>query len=330
MQHGPKDLCVFALKSSRALGEAICNRLDLSLAAHEERGFEDGEHKSRPLESVRDKDVYVISSLHGDGELTVNDKLCRALFFLGALRDAGAGRLTAVLPYLCYARKDRRTKPRDPVTTRYVAALFEAVGIDRMVTIDVHNPVAYENAFRKPAELVEAFPLFVDHFTRRLGQRRATVVSPDAGGAKRAERFRQKLEHALSRPVESALMGKSRSEGVVSGEAFAGDVQGRVAIIIDDLIASGTTLARAAEACRARGAAEVHAAATHGLFVAAASGVLERAALDSVVITNTVPPAHLAPDLLRNKIVVLNVAPLFAECIRRLHTGGSLVELIER
>lgn len=104
----------------------MARRLGVSLAEHEERDFEWGQHKTRPLESVRDRDVFVVQSLHGDFERSVNDKLCRLLFFLGALRDAGAGRVTAVVPFLCYSRKDRKTKARDPVTTRYVAALFEA------------------------------------------------------------------------------------------------------------------------------------------------------------------------------------------------------------
>src|SRR5690606_19275225 len=109
---------------------------------HEEREFEDGEHKARPLVNVRDRDVYVLQSLGGDATASVNDKLVRLLFFLGALRDASAAPVTAVVPYLAYARKDVRTQPRDPVLTRYTAALFEAVGIDRIVALEVHNPAA--------------------------------------------------------------------------------------------------------------------------------------------------------------------------------------------
>src|SRR5262245_51500598 len=124
------ELVVFALNASRESGENVCAHLGSSLSAHEEREFEDGEQKLRPLVNVRGRDVFVVESLYGDSRLTVNDKLCRLLFFLGALRDASAGRVTAVVPYLCYARKDRKSKRRDPVTTRYVAALFEAVGVN--------------------------------------------------------------------------------------------------------------------------------------------------------------------------------------------------------
>src|SRR6187455_2239428 len=141
-------LRIFAPAATAEFGEAVSRVLGQPLAAHEERDFEDGEHKIRPLDVVRDADVYVLQSLHGGPRESANDKLCRLLFFIGALRDAGAARVTVVAPYLCYARKDRRTKPHDPVTTRYIAQLFEAVGAEAVVTLEVHNPAAYENAFR--------------------------------------------------------------------------------------------------------------------------------------------------------------------------------------
>src|SRR5512135_3205205 len=142
----PEPIHLFALNASRAFGERVAQRLGMPLSPHEERDFEDGEHKARPLASVRGADVFVIQSLYGEPGQGVNDKLCRLLFFIGALRDASAGRVTAVVPYLCYARKDRKTQARDPVTTRYVAALFEAVGTDRVLTLDVHNLAAFQNA----------------------------------------------------------------------------------------------------------------------------------------------------------------------------------------
>jgi len=130
---GGSDLALFSLRSGLAYGERVAVKLGVRLGAHEERDFEWGQHKARPLESVRGKDVYVVQSLHGDFAQNVNDKLCRLLFFLGALRDAAAGRITAVVPFLCYARKERKTQPRDPVTTRYVAGLFEAVGLSARI-----------------------------------------------------------------------------------------------------------------------------------------------------------------------------------------------------
>ncbi len=322
-------MSLFALDPDRDLGQRMARVLGLSLSAHEERDFEDGEHKIRPLESVRGRDVFVVQSLYGDGQRSVNDKLCRLLFFLGTLRDASAARVTAVLPYLCYARKDRRTKPRDPVTTRYVAALFEAVGVDRVVTLDVHNLAAYQNAFRCPADHLEARGLFARWLLPRLGERELVVVSPDSGGMKRVDRFKETLEPLLGRAVPTAFMEKQRSEGKVSGKALVGEVRGRVALILDDLISSGTTLARAARACREQGATEVHAACTHGVFVGGASEVLADEALDGVVITDTIPPFRLGEELLASKVRVLDTSTLFARAVERIHTGGSVVELVE-
>ena len=162
------DLLLFGLEASRGFAADVARALGTPLAVHEERGFEDGEHKTRPLESVRGRDVYVVQSLYGDAAQTVNDKLVRLLFFVGALRDASAARVTAVVPYLAYARKDRKSKSRDPVTTRYVAQLFEAVGADRIVTLDVHNLAAYQNAFRCRTEHLERMLVRQPHFAGRL------------------------------------------------------------------------------------------------------------------------------------------------------------------
>jgi ribose-phosphate pyrophosphokinase len=319
---------VFSLVSGSALLERIGQQLGISPGRHEERGFEDGEHKIRPLESVRGRDVYVVESLFGDESLSVNDKLVRMLFFLRAIRDAGAERVTAVAPYLCYARKDMRTKARDPVTSRYVASLFEAMEIDRMVVVDVHNLAAFENSFRVPTEHLTAAPVFVDVFARLVGEAPVSVVSPDAGGVKRAERVRQALEERLGRPVGSAFIEKYRSEGIVRGGAVVGEVVDRVAIIIDDLISSGTTLVRAAAACRKQGARRAFAAATHGVFSADSSRLLADSELEHVVILDTIPPDRLDSELLKSRVEVVDCAPMLAAAIHRLHTNGSLVDLV--
>mgnify|MGYP001222473607 CR=1 FL=1 len=167
---------LFALAGTDALGRSIADRLGQPLARHEERDFEDGEHKARPLDAVAGADVYVVHSLHGGPTQSANDKLCRLLFFMGACRDAGAARVTAVTPYLCYARKDRRTKPNDPVTTRYVAALFEAIGTDAIVTLEVHNEAAYENAFRCRAIALSAAPLLLERIKAIVGDEPLCVV----------------------------------------------------------------------------------------------------------------------------------------------------------
>jgi ribose-phosphate pyrophosphokinase len=255
--------------------------------------------------------------------------LCRLLFFLGALKDASAASVTAVVPYLCYARKDRKTKPRDPVTTRYLAGLFEAVGVDRVVTLDVHNVAAFQNSFRCRTDHLSALLLFVERFAPIIGDEPVVVVSPDIGGAKRARGFAEALEGALEREVPSAFVEKHRSGGVVTGGAFAGDVNGRVALIIDDLISSGGTMLRAAHACRELDAREVHAIATHGLFVEGAGKMFANDALEQVVITDSVPAFRLDPATVGDKLVVLDSAPLFAEAIHRMDEGGSLTALLE-
>lgn len=319
---------LFALSESRPLGESIGAALGIPLSPHEERDFEDGEHKTRPLESVRGCDVFVIQSLYSEPGKSVNDKLCRLLFFIGALKDASARSVTAVLPYLGYARKDRKTKTRDPVTTRYVAQLLESVGTDRVLTLDVHNLAAFQNAFRCPTDHLEAKELFVDYFAAHISNAEVVVVSPDVGGVKRAELFREALNQRLSRPAGSAFMEKQRSAGIVSGEALVGDVNGKAAIIIDDMISTGGTISRTAHACRRQGAQSVYAAASHGIFVGEADQVVADPALDSLVVTNTLPPFRLDPKLARNRLTVLDVAPLLADAIRHIHTSGSIVEFL--
>jgi ribose-phosphate pyrophosphokinase len=324
---GRATVQLFSLGTSRALGELVASQLGFALAPHEEREFEDGEHKARPVASVRDADAYILHSLHGAPGQSANDKLVRLAFFAACLKDAGAARVTAVAPYLCYSRKDRRTQPRDPVTTRYVAQVLEACGVDRVVTLDVHNVAAFQNAFRCETVHLEARPLFVQHFVERIGKEEIVIVSPDAGGVKRAERFRTSLAAAVGRPLPNAFVEKYREKGVVSGEAVVGDVRGKAAIILDDLVSTGGTLLRAAKACRALGASTVHAAATHGVFSANAAATIADAALDSVVVTNSVTALPLEPAALGGKLVILDVAPLLAEAIHRLHEGGSVGEL---
>jgi ribose-phosphate pyrophosphokinase len=320
-------LQVFALGATADLGTAIAQALGRPLAAHEEREFEDGEHKIRPLDPVMGQDVFVVQSLHGGPNASPNDKLCRLLFFIGALKDAGASRVIAIVPYLCYARKDRRTKPNDPVTTRYVAKLFEAAGTDTIVTLEVHNPAAFENAFRCRTVTLTPVPLFVE-WARSLRDEKICVVSPDTGGAKRAELFRETLEMATGRFVGKAFVDKHRSAGVVSGDLFVGDVAGATALVVDDLISTGGTLLRAAKAARSAGAARVIALVAHGLFMPGAETIVADPAIDRVIVSDSVPPFRVSPALLREKVEILPTAGLFAETMARLHIGQSLSDLV--
>ena len=313
-----RSLTLFALDGTRPFGERVATHLATTLAPHEERSFEDGEHKARPLKDVRGHDVYVVHALHGDHAQSANDKLCRLLFFCGALRDSGAASVTAVTPYLCYARKDRRTKANDPITTRYVASLFEAVGVGRVITVEVHNVAAFENAFRCPTWHIECAPLLAAHFAPLVRDAPVVAVSPDAGGAKRVQRFREELQPLIGQEPGSAFMEKSRSAGVVSGQVLAGDVHDATAIIIDDLISTGGTLVRAARACRAGGAKRVFAAVAHGLFMDGAPELMMESSLSGIVVANTVPPFRLSREN-AGKIVTVDATAAVARAVAACH-----------
>ncbi|HEY8402697.1 MAG TPA: ribose-phosphate pyrophosphokinase [Cytophagaceae bacterium] len=322
-------ISIFSLDSGKEFAEKVAANLNLPISKHEEREFEDGEHKIRSLESVRGKDVYIIQSLYSDVAMSVNDKLCRLLFFVGALKESGSKKVTLLIPYLCYARKDRKTKPRDPVTTKYLAQMIESVGTDHVVTLDVHNLQAFQNSFRCYSDHLEAKVLFADYFSE-LKEDDIVIMSPDAGGMKRADEFRLTLGRKTNKELPLIFMEKKRSAGEVSGTSLVGEVKNKTVIIVDDLISSGTTLARAAVACKEAGARRVAAAATHGVFSSKAKENLLNPALDKVIITNSIPYLKINQELVESKIKILDIAPLIAECIKRLHTNNSIVELTEK
>lgn len=307
----------FAFERDRPFAELLVKQLGASLSPLEEREFEDGEHKIRPLVDVAGRETYVIASLNAGRSQSVNDRLCRLLFFIGALKTGGAARVTAATPYLCYMRKDRRTKPHDPLTARYVAQLFEAVGADELLVLEAHNPAALENAFRIPVVHLDAYDAFAAFFTGELDKQPVVVVSPDLGAGKRADGFRSALEHRLGYPVGKAFMEKQRSQGLVTGELFAGDVSGKVAILFDDMICSGTTMARAADECRRRGATRVYLAATHGLFTSNAAKILAQDPLTGVCVTNSVTGEVHIPHL-----QTLDVSSVFANALKT-RLGGA-------
>jgi len=321
------DMKIFALNGTMALGRAITADLRVALAEHEERDFEGGEHKARPLVSVRGDDVFIVHTLNGSPEGSVNDKLCKLLFFAATCREHGASRITAVVPYLAYSRKDRQTKSRDPVTTRYVAQLFEAAGIDVVVTLDVHNLAAFQNAFRCATVHLDTRKIYSEVIANLSGSERLLILSPDAGGIKRAQLLREYYERVSGNEAQLAIMEKRRSGGVVTGHLFAGDVEGANVFIVDDMIGTGKTMLRAAEACRQRGANSVYALATHALFDRGCEAVLAHPAIDRTIVTDTASPYHISEDVLRNCVEVVGSAPLFAETIRRLHAGAPLATL---
>jgi ribose-phosphate pyrophosphokinase len=205
--------------------------------------------------------------------------------------------------------------------------MFESVGTDRIVTLEVHNPAAFENAFRCQTVTLNTAPLFAD-YCRKLKEERLCVVSPDTGGAKRAELFRLMLEEKTGRSVSNAFAEKYRSAGVVSGQHFVGDVADATALIVDDLISSGGTLLRAAKAARRAGAKRIMALVTHGLFMPGAEDMLAEDAIDRLIVTDTVPLFRLGSPQVLKKIDVLPSASLFAETIRRLHENSPLTDLL--
>lgn len=318
---------LFALQGSERLGAAVAGSMAVELDGLEEREFGDGEHKSRPLISVRGEDVYVLHTLHGPGGQSAADRLLRLLFFIATCRENGAARVTAVTPYLAFMRKDQQTKPRDPVTSRYVAQLFEAVGTDMVVTVDVHNVAAFQNAFRRGSTLLSMLPGFVGRIEQLCGDGPVVLLSPDSGGMRRVHALRDAYVAATGKQVGLTMMEKQRSNDLVTGDLFAGDVEGADVFIFDDIIASGATMVRAARQSRERGARRVHAIATHGLLTSA-SEVLRAPEIDSVLVSDSVVLPFEPGDF--GTLEVVSCAPLLAEAIQRLHAGGSIHRLQTR
>lgn len=311
-------MMLFALDASSALGARMAEALGCPLSPHEEREFSYGEHKSRSLVSVWGEDVYVLSSLHGDCGYSVNDKICRLLFFIGSLKDAGAARVTAVMPYCAYSRKDRRTKPNDPVTTRYVAAALESVGVDRVVTMDIHNPAAFENSFKCPSVNLTTTDLFAEYFHHTAGEDVDAIVSPDLGGLKATRLFFEAYSKLSGRAINLAVMDKKRSEGMVSGTGLIGEAGNHV-LIFDDMIGSGSTMCRAASACMEAGADRVTVGATHGLFEGGAPAIFDHQGIVEIVVSDSVAIDNLGlSDASFERITTLGTADLLAQCIREM------------
>lgn len=317
-------MLMFTLDRDTQLATNLAASLDLQLSPHELRVFEDGERKLRPLCDPRGDDVYVVHSLHGDAADSPHDKLCSLLMFIATLYDHGADRVSAVLPYMAYGRKDRRTKPFDPVGQRYLAQLFEAVGTAQVFVLEAHNAAALQNAFRIPVQHLEAHLAF-SSLAHLLHDANLVVASPDPGGVKRAQLWREELESRLNRSVGFAMIDKRRSAGVVSGsEGVSGDVHGATVLLLDDLIASGGTLQRAARALREAGARRVLAFAAHGLFVGSAAQTLAEAAIECVVVSDSVPAQRVPRDsALHRKLQLASCVPLLSEAIRESHLAWS-------
>lgn len=333
---------IFGLNGSHEFAGRIANNLMLKLSTHIEEEFSDGEVYARSDENIRGDDVYVISSLYEDQQNSVGDKIVTLLHFISSLKDASAGHVTAVIPYLAYARQDRKTESRAPIGTKSTAKLIEAAGADRLMTMDIHNLAALQNAFRIPTDNLEAKNLFVDFLTNtskgyakksKVGfldeelPENITILSPDSGGMGRCRRFRTSLERRLKRmnSIELAYLDKERLSGdEAQGDKIVGNVKNRDVIILDDMIASGKTIKISSEAVEKHGGRVFAVCATHGLFTGNAQDNLQN--IRNLIITNTINPFRLKS---KDNLCMISTDRMFAEAIKRTSEGGSISELLE-
>jgi ribose-phosphate pyrophosphokinase len=310
--------CVMSPPESDALARAIARAANCEWAAVEERSFVGEEFTLRPLVPVRDRDVCVVQTLAPSAAAPITARLVRLLFLLAALRDAGARSRIAVIPYLAYARQERRGESGDPVHTRYVAELLQAAGMTHLIALDVHDLAAIDNAFRVPVEHLTARPVFIEWLAAQTLSEPLAVASPDIGGIKRAQSFREHLERRLDQAVELLFIEKRRAAGHLSaGHQIVGQAEGRHVVLIDDLCATGETLMRAAAALNQAGALRVSAAVTH---VASAAGLRALCAdphLSQVLVTDSALTPE-SQDAAPGKLCVIPCASLFAPALAQI------------
>jgi ribose-phosphate pyrophosphokinase len=307
---------VMSPPESDALARAIARAGNCEWAAVEERRFAGEEFTLRPLVPVRDRDVCVVQTL---ADTPIAARLVRLLFLLSSLRDAGARSRIAVIPYLAFARQERRGETSDPVHTRYVADLLQAAGMTHLIALDVHDLAALDNAYRVPVEHLTARPLFIDWLAAQPPSEPLAVASPDIGGIKRAQLFREQLERRLGQPVELLFIEKRRTAGHLSGQQVVGQAAGRHVLLIDDLCATGETLMRAAAALQKAGALRVSAAVTHVADAAGLRALCADPHLTRVLVTDSaVTPEVGSEDAARGKLSVLPCASLFTPALAQI------------
>jgi ribose-phosphate pyrophosphokinase len=308
---------LIACNANRPLAEAIADHLDCPLTDAEIKNFADNEIFVRINENVRGEDVFVIQST----SRPANDNLLELLITIDALRRASADRITAVIPYFGYARQDRKTDGRTPISAKLVANLISAAGADRVLTIDLHAG-QIQGFFDIPTDNMVALPVMVDDITRRNDVGKLMVVSPDVGGVVRARSFAKRIGADL------AIVDKRRPKaGVSEVMNIIGDVSGRKCILVDDICDSGGTLCNAAKALLDMGADSVSAYVTHGVLSNQAVKRIEASVMEELVICNTILPSEA--DLANSSLRVLSVAPLLGEAIRRIANNESVSKLFD-
>lgn len=307
---------LFGLGKSFVLAKEVSEHLGINLEDLSEETFADGETKIKPLSTVQGHDVAIIQSMASDSEKGPNEKISELLIFVSLLKDSGAEHITAVLPYFSYSRSDQAKDFQDPVTLKYLAQMYEAVGINNLITLDVHNIAAFENAFRCPSGNLEASSLFCFYLKKKAFDGSLVVVSSDIGGIKRAEKFRRNLQSSLEKPISMAFLEKYREKEGLAGTALVGSVQNAHVIIYDDMISTGKTVLRAAEVIRASGALSIRVFATHGLFSKRKEVLLASPLLDEIVITNSNPAVLSSEYQSFAKLQVISCGSIIAESLR--------------
>jgi len=304
-------LKVFTGNANRPLAEAICRELNTHIGQAMVRYFADGEIYLQIQENVRGADVFVIQPTC----TPVDRNLMELLLMMDALKRASAERITAVLPYYGYARQDRKDKPRVPISAKLVAAVMETAGADRILALDLHA-AQIQGFFNIPVDHLFSSPVMIDYF-KPLNIPDMTVVSPDAGGVERARAFAKRLNAPL------AIIDKRREEANVAEVMnVIGAVSGRNCLIVDDLIDTGGTLIKGAEALLEKGATSVSACATHAVLSGPAVERIEESELREVVFTNSIPLS--AEAQISSRIKSLSVAPLLARAIQSIHEETSV------
>ncbi|HET7467690.1 MAG TPA: ribose-phosphate pyrophosphokinase [Candidatus Dormibacteraeota bacterium] len=307
------ELKLLAGSANPALAEKISQVLGVPLTDTRLRRFADGEINVKIEDSMRGHDVFVIQPTCPP----VNENLMELFIILDALRRASAGRVTAVIPYYGYARKERKTQPREPISAKLVANFITLAGADRLLLLDLHAE-AIEGFFDVPTDHLSPFRIFADYL-RTLNLHNLTVVAPDAGGGRRAEAVANQLQAPIA-------FGYKRRPEEDQAEVIAvsGDVKGRDCVVVEDIITTGGTISKLAQSLRSQGAHKVLIAATHPVLTGDAVDRLRKSQIDEVIVTDSVP---IAPERLGPPIKVLSVAPLLAEAIIRVHENRSVSEL---
>ncbi|MGH8872544.1 MAG: ribose-phosphate diphosphokinase [Acidimicrobiia bacterium] len=309
-------MMLFTGSANIPLAEEVAEVMGISLGELERSRFANGEIYVRPGESVRGADCYVIQSHCRP----INDHIMEQLITIDALNRASARRITAVMPFFGYSRQDKKVRPREPITARLVGDLFMTAGADRLVSVDLHTG-QLQGFITKPFDSLTALPIITEYLSERLDGP-TTVVSPDAGGVKRAERYARFLDASV------AFVYKRRDpmhHNVSEALEMAGSVAGRHVVIVDDIIDTAGTVANAAEMVQDQGAASVRIAATHGVFSEPALDLLKNAPVEEVIVTNTLPVSAEVLEL--DKVHVLSIAPILAETLQAIFMDSSVSEI---